>query len=224
MSTDVRDRVRTEIAVGEEPAGGGGEKASIAAARLPRWPRPQPPPAGRRGSPRRRERPAVGGRAGKQRLAGDLGVERPTDCVKAFRALVAWIIAGRDVWTPVLETRSTERSTVGSAPARRLSCIISSRSSVSDRVSLKTWFRSSERSSAKSRVRLPPVASKRLAAWAVVISSAALSMAPSGLEGLALDHLDAREIGSRRSRASCHAFSSSFIRSSITERTRAFAA
>ena len=76
----------------------------------------------------------------------------------------------------------------------------SSRSSVSEMVSVKTALRSSERSSAKSRVRLPPVASKRLALRLVVISRRRRVEPVAGGERLLLQRLHPGEI-----RASVHA-------------------
>ena len=100
----------------------------------------------------------------------------------------------------------------------------SRRSSVSEIVSVKTALRSSERSSAKSRVRLPPVAAKRSDLRPVVSSCAATSSFVAGGERLLLQHLQPGEVGVLRSRAWCQPSSRSFIRSSITESTRAFAA
>ena len=101
--------------------------------------------------------------------------------------------------------------------------MISSRSSVSEIVWLKTALRSSDRSSAKSRVRLPPVASKRLALRLVVSSCAATSEPVAGRDRLPLQHLQAGELEPPLTRMP-QTSSNSFIRSSITDSTRALAA
>ena len=82
-----------------------------------------------------------------------------TVSAKAGRAVAAWVSAAARSPMLTAAVRSTDRSSIGERMVPSAVCITSRRVSVSEIVSVKTALRSSERSSAKSRVRLPPVAS-----------------------------------------------------------------